>query len=180
MARRLQQQGEIVAFLGMIDAFYAGGVRPPLRRELARHARRLARRFRFLREQVEHATAGGRISFVLDRAEALAERTRHRLELRVYCWHLSNERTPPASLCQLRYANTTALRAYVPGPYHGDIDLFRIADNRPDDPSMGWAGLVDGKIRVHDSPGHHRGILAEPAYRLMAAQVRECMRAVQA
>ena len=71
-------------------------------------------------------------------------------------------------------ANKEALRGYVPGPYPGRLVLFR-ADRLParhhGDRYLGWAGLADGGIEVHEIPGDEPTILEERPSRLLAERL---------
>jgi len=76
---------------------------------------------------------------------------------------------PDLELAELRRlferfrANHYALYTYEPGPYAGEVILFRGAESRQrdEDPTLGWGGLVSGPLRVLDLPGGHYTILRE-------------------
>jgi thioesterase domain-containing protein len=44
-----------------------------------------------------------------------------------------------------------------------------------DDPFLGWKGLAAGGIDVHHVPADHFTILREPAVRVLAEKLRECL-----
>ncbi len=83
----------------------------------------------------------------------------------------------PARLRAIRYANVHARDSYVPGPYGGHLVLFRTRAPRAgvlDTPSMGWEGLVPG-VELHDVPGTHYNLFAEPQIGILGAAMRECL-----
>jgi natural product biosynthesis luciferase-like monooxygenase protein len=59
------------------------------------------------------------------------------------------------------------------------VTLFR-AGKQPlgivPDPTLGWGGLLDGHLEIHEiPPAHHQNILKEPAVRLLAQQLTACL-----
>jgi amino acid adenylation domain-containing protein len=54
------------------------------------------------------------------------------------------------------------------------VTLFR-ASKQPlgivPDPTLGWNGLLNGHLEVHEIPAHHQNILKEPAVRVLAQQL---------
>jgi thioesterase domain-containing protein len=77
-------------------------------------------------------------------------------------------------------AHTVAQQRYRPGPFHGDLTLFR-ATERPEDEAgldeaLGWSGLVTGNIRIVPAPGRHEHLMVEPAVTVIAEEVRSVLR----
>jgi thioesterase domain-containing protein len=69
--------------------------------------------------------------------------------------------------------NHVAELAYVPRPYRGSMVLFR-ADDLYDDPYLGWDGLADQGIEVHEIAGDHlnqRTLMHEPYIAQVAARL---------
>lgn len=58
------------------------------------------------------------------------------------------------------------------------MTLFR-ASNQPlgihPDPALGWGPLVDGGLEIHEVPGHHGSIVAEPYVRTLAQKITACI-----
>jgi thioesterase domain-containing protein/acyl-CoA synthetase (AMP-forming)/AMP-acid ligase II len=90
-------------------------------------------------------------------------------------------------------ANFRAIGGYRPGPIPGDMAVIRTEGQYPpeffefetadalNDPTLGWGGLVQGKVEVRRMPGDHMAML-QPANlpsmtRLMADLVREALAA---
>jgi amino acid adenylation domain-containing protein len=59
--------------------------------------------------------------------------------------------------------NLVALSRYEPGPYPGQIELFRASDTAARRPDPGWAGLAHGGATIHEIPGDHYSIVRSPA-----------------
>ncbi len=90
--------------------------------------------------------------------------------------------SPNLELAELRrlferfQANRRALSSYrEPYDYGGEIHLFRAADHLAitgnENPTMGWGGLLNGRVRIFDVPGDHRTIVKRGA-EAMAAHLR--------
>ncbi len=80
----------------------------------------------------------------------------------------------------LSIANRTRLAAghYLPQTYSGDVHLFRCRDEiAPEllncsDPVLGWAPLVKGSLEVHFISGHHQSLVQQPNVGEVAAILR--------
>jgi len=73
-----------------------------------------------------------------------------------------------------------AYRAYQPQPYPGPISLFRAEGagfeaELGDD--LGWGRLTPRPVEVHEVPGGHVTLLAEPNVAVLAARLRACLEA---
>jgi amino acid adenylation domain-containing protein len=73
-------------------------------------------------------------------------------------------------------ANTRAVRGYVPGRYAGRVTLFQ-AGEQPND--LGWSEISDGPVEIHTVPATHLTMLAEPAVKRLAQQIRARLEDVQ-
>jgi len=51
--------------------------------------------------------------------------------------------------------------------------MFRVPHMRPSSVMMGWSGVMQGAVEIHDVPFHARGPLAEPIAPLVAAHLRQ-------
>jgi len=72
-------------------------------------------------------------------------------------------------------ANARAYRSYRPQPYPGPISLFRAADTELDPdlgPDLGWGRLTPQPAEVHELPGGHVTLMAEPHVAALAARLR--------
>ena len=71
-----------------------------------------------------------------------------------------------------------AYRSYRPHPYPGPVTLFRAADFDfgPDlGRDLGWGRLTPDPVAVHEVPGGHVTLLAEPNVAVLAARLRACL-----
>jgi thioesterase domain-containing protein len=60
-------------------------------------------------------------------------------------------------------ANRGALSTYEARPYHGELHLFRAIDQPMaiEAPGLGWEELVNGGLRIFETPGDHHSILRQ-------------------
>jgi thioesterase domain-containing protein len=71
-----------------------------------------------------------------------------------------------------------ALRAYRPGVYPGFLTLFRTTSHSADMATAGargWDELAAGGVQVHDVPGTHQTVMAEPCVRTLAQELQRCI-----
>jgi thioesterase domain-containing protein len=76
-------------------------------------------------------------------------------------------------------AHHRALTNYRPQPYPGPITLIRAGTLplfSPPEYDLGWGRIATGRLDIKVIPGAHDNILAEPRVRLLAAQLRACLR----
>jgi thioesterase domain-containing protein len=188
MARQLQEQGQEVAMLALIDA----GVPHP--------------------QETEHNWAVLLSIFAYDlgltgekykRPPSFTPRPQM-VELRELWVAAKREGVVPSvmTLVEFRnlfdlfkiYANT--LRRYSPGQFRGKITLFSpgenyehlifSADNTPEDqrrdrldPSKGWGSLATEGVEVHHLPGNHFSMLHEPNVQVLGERIRQCVEEVR-
>jgi len=68
---------------------------------------------------------------------------------------------------------------YVPASYGGRIVVFRARrqpHNRIRDLHLGWSKLARGGVDVHFIPGDHGNVFKEPHVQGLAAQLKKCLR----
>jgi amino acid adenylation domain-containing protein len=66
------------------------------------------------------------------------------------------------------------LRAYLPRFYPGRLSVFRAAEGRIDDPSLGWRNLASA-VDVHAVPGdHHSCLSVAENIRVFAERLKSC------
>ena len=101
---------------------------------------------------------------------------KHRLLLRVdrLFW--------PEVIRRVHRTGYRATTAYTARPYPGTATLFR-ATEQPhgicEDRTLGWGPLVQGGLRIYDTPGHHGAIVREPRARGLAQQLTDALNAAQ-
>jgi len=160
MARRLEQEGEQIALLGILDTWVLENtynkflyVEYYVRRLRSFQRSDLKEKLSFLKAKVttrkdsDKRPAGG----VADSAA-------------------SNRRNP--------------MRAYFPGPgfvprtYNNRINVFRVRRqplNRIRDPQLGWGKLTTAGVDVHIIPGNHETVLRAPSVGGLAEELKKCL-----
>nr|WP_279637144.1 non-ribosomal peptide synthetase [Corallococcus praedator] len=169
MARQLEQQGEQVEQLLLIDA-YAFDQRP----SEAVGADWIAARFveftaQLLGLPVPELMAGGEPTseaVLLDRLLELGRSTG------VLPQGLGSEQLH--TLYRVYESNLRALWKYTPGRYGGRVTLLRASETQvPTGADGGWAALATGGVEVHEIPGDHHSILRTPALDVLAEKIRQ-------
>jgi thioesterase domain-containing protein len=173
MARQLEQQGETVDLLVLIDSFAPGGEGRQERvadgELVALFAYDVARLFGIdllaLPPHFEQLAAGDALSWLSVEAKRLGL-------------------LPPglgSDELEQRFAvfqsNFRALERYSGGPCSAPLVLFKAAEPltataRPD-PDLGWGRLLQRPMQVHALPGDHYTLLQQPHVQSLAALLRE-------
>jgi thioesterase domain-containing protein len=174
MARLLQQRGEKVALLALLETV----AMPPGLLNLAYYRHRLrcflgmtpARWSVYFREKIRYS-----------REARIANRMRFR--------QVENGVSPEGEIRDPRLArlehvyntNLKALKEYRSSYYNGKVTLFNAVERDPAviaDPQYGWVGLAR-EIEVHQVPGDHDSMLSEPNVSALAARLSECLQRAQ-
>jgi thioesterase domain-containing protein len=90
--------------------------------------------------------------------------------------------TQEHALRVVQLANRRALSAYELHPYPGRVTLFRAEgpDNAsPFGAESGWTEFAKGGIQIHQIPGEHQKIFAQPNVRTLAEKLDACLRSSQ-
>jgi amino acid adenylation domain-containing protein len=185
MAQRLQQAGERVALLAFFDT--AGPGYP----EFLSTTSRWQKRLNHLQYRASLHWGNFRASTGRQKWEYIREKAK-RAQFRVV-WHVKRirrrwekrwtEMSLPKAIVQTKKSTEDAVSRYVFQPYPGSAVLFRAMQQPPGiryDRSLGWAPYVQGGLEIHDTPGHHGAIVREPRSRVLAQQLQDCLRRIQA
>jgi len=84
----------------------------------------------------------------------------------------------PRPVKQVRKALRSASDAYVPQPYSGKITYFRPVQKSlftSDLPAAGYAELAAGGLDIHEIPGSHDNLMAEPQVIVLAERLKACL-----
>jgi amino acid adenylation domain-containing protein len=155
MARMLEQQGETVEQLVLIDA-YAFDQRPPE----PVGAEWIAARFveftaRLLGVSVPESVSGAGEAALLDGLLDAGRREG------VLPQGIGAEQLH--ALYRVYASNLRALWGYTPGAYGGCVTLLRASETQvPTGPDGGWAPVSAGGVTVHQLPGDHHSVLQAP------------------
>jgi amino acid adenylation domain-containing protein len=79
------------------------------------------------------------------------------------------------------YANSQAVLDYVPQAYSSRIHLFRTTAQSSigEDPSLSWDRLAEGGTQIHHLPGNHLTMLRKPHIQVLASQLKACINKAQ-
>ncbi len=179
MAQQLYRQGEEPALVALFDTLAPHLLKrraqmPPIRRGIYHLFRR-----------VEHHLGSlwmlppeGRLAYVRAKVSNAAIETREILGER--CGGLLGAvgQPLPKGVLETKYSIQDTETRYVPRIYPGRVTLFR-AEKRElglgSDPTLGWAALAAGGVEVHEVPGYHGAIIAEPRVRFLAEPLIACL-----
>ena len=178
VARQLENQGDEVAFLGMIDTFAPGyEPRPRLRTpsllyQLYIHCFNLAR-----------VKPRRKLGYVLQRIKEIIPKfiwTRLNKSTLLIDDSLHNElpeiyRNLPIYRT-IKQANYKACNSYrLDWHYSGKISLYRSIE-RPttvrDYPSLGWDQVTNQEIEIYEIPGHHNTMVHEPNVQILGREIQ--------
>ncbi len=155
MARQLTAMGKDVGVLALLDCYnnaWAAGI--GLRARSGYRIDLLRKRLRYQRRNMRKTGLGGAARYLRAKFADLFR-----------TWRQRTQRLP------IRDAATQ----YVPRVWLGSLVLFRVEEPRVEGynyPDMGWRGLAQGGIVIHDIPGSHIVMLSEPNVQLIAERLR--------
>ena len=157
MARRLEQAGQEVALLGILDTWVMENTLN-------------------YRWYLEHYT--GRLVWLKglgfrDQISFLKKKTKSALKNMISLSSTSESSRNPIH------------DIYFPGPdfvpkvYEGRIEVFRVSQqprHRIKDEQLGWGKLASGGVGVHFIPGVHTSVLKEPNVQGLANELKKCLK----
>jgi thioesterase domain-containing protein len=169
MARQLEQQGETVSTLALIDSSFADPVPPEwVDDEAAAISGAFANTLPITVEELRQVPAEQRMQHALSVAAGQTSRpdVTNVEDLRrlvtLYRRH---------AVALLRYRDNTH------EPYGGDTVVIRGEWAEHPDEDLGWGpAVVEGRLTVIESPGDHRSLLAEPHVGALAERLVLAMR----
>jgi phthiocerol/phenolphthiocerol synthesis type-I polyketide synthase E len=160
MAKKLEDQGQEVAWLGMIQArhtsYWQSRDQAPT---VQRLAWRVADRTSFESQSIAELEGKAKLQYITEKARRTAMRSMARV---------SADRPRGALVTELAAANACgrahldAYWSYDPGPYDGRVAFVR-ATNQPSgvqpDPTLGWGPLLKGEVELYEIPAFHGNII---------------------
>jgi aspartate racemase len=147
MAVRLEEQGEPVALLGVLDTFVMENT---------------YNYFWYIEHYLERAKFWLRLP-TKDKFNFISSRWRKALPKR---------RSPDSVLRQVYFPSAD----FQPKTYRGRVAVFRVSKqprNRVSDPKLGWGQLAKGGVDIRVIPGTHETLLREPHVRVLASELRQ-------
>lgn len=199
IAQQLQQSGETVALVALIDA---ADVAAPKR--IGRVAGQRLKSFSSSFSQEQPLPLYQRLGSIVTKVsqkvtnliayevKSRSLKLQNTVQMKLLRYYLDRGQTPPQFLQNLtvRQVYTFAEQSYAPqGVFQGEVALFRatagtgpIADEPwievYSDPLFGWEKRVTGGVKVFDIPGGHSSMLQEPNVQVMAEQMQAYIDAV--
>ena len=173
MARQLREAGETVALVAMLDARtlqFERAHRDSMGAQMA------------ARQDVGRLVGNTKGLSWRDRVRYVGNKARTR-SVRYGCLLLSRlgVRTLPSALKVAWDVNLMAFQEYRPAVSAGRLVLFRATEqdfaSGPKD--LGWGGLFEGGVEIHEVESDHERIFLQPALGVLAGLVGEALRAAQ-
>ncbi|WP_414544489.1 amino acid adenylation domain-containing protein [Nostoc sp. CCY0012] len=182
MAQQLHQQGQEIGLLVIIDTpapIHAGVIEP------IDDARWLVKR-----SQVLERFFGKKISVDYTELQQLEPEAQFNYFLeklrRVNLIPPDAGRNMIRRIIEVQKASHQALINYVPQVYSGKITLLRASEMVAEDsggvfaqsfqkPALGWGELTTQPIEIHEVPGDHVTMLAEPHVQVLAEKLKCCL-----
>ncbi|HEY9734726.1 MAG TPA: thioesterase domain-containing protein, partial [Trichocoleus sp.] len=180
MAQQLQQAGETVSLLAILDSPAPAADASPS----------LGKRLKFLLGTAVWSTLPflldyGAIATTLTTPNHQPRRGFKRWLARQHGGAIANLLPPESRLklldeaailriLKVFYANSQAAYRYQPQPYSGPVTLFKAAeqpDFGPKDPTLGWDRLTES-VQVHTVPGNHLSMMKPPQVEMLAEQLQ--------
>ncbi len=164
MSQQLQQQGQEVALLALMDSW------APV------HIPEQDDAMLLVQFAQEH---GLRISA----DELLQRHPDEQLTYLVEQAHVARVLPPGVGIEQARRLlhiyknNVRAIRSYLPQLNPCRITLFRASEHLTEtrDPASGWSGLTVQEMKIYDVPGNHCSMNLEPHVRILAERLQNCI-----
>jgi thioesterase domain-containing protein/acyl carrier protein len=178
MAQQLRAAGEQVALVVLFDTYNRG-----------RHDS-LAERIKLHLRARERSSPGEKLRCLMRRArdelrDILVKSHKYAQNLVHRSRQLNGAQasTEPRGLRVVQLANRRSLAAYKLRAYPGHITFFRA--ETPDEahgyaPDCGWLRFAKGGIEIHEVPGEHQTIFAQPNVSVLAEKLNACIRAALA
>ncbi|WP_071191495.1 non-ribosomal peptide synthetase [Trichormus sp. NMC-1] len=111
--------------------------------------------------------------------EKINRRIQDRITETVYQFYVKRNLPLPHTLRHLavRDAIVHAYRNYCPTVYAGKVTFFRAVDQSQEyaDYLQRWEEIAAGGLEIHDIPGNHDSIMAEPHVSVLAQKLRDCL-----
>jgi aspartate racemase len=152
MARKLQETGEQVGVLALLDTKIDG----PTDSSVA--ARAFSRWLRTTDFNVRYAFHIGLGRFLTQKVKNFGMR------VNIRTWMMKHRAGLTPGTLNAEEAFLLALRHYRPRPLEGNAILFRAKNEllRLPDPTLGWGALIQGQLNILEVSGDHDTILQEP------------------
>ena len=170
MARQLEEQGQVVTLLAMLDT--------PARAHRNMRGSRFVQRLSRVRVHAKALlTKRNRLVYLRKKLRIVRRSLEAPLWGLLMQWYHRGGWLP-RPLRNIKYANRHARRHYVLRPYSGRVALFRVhpqPGQHIHDPLLGWGSLATGHLELHEVPGAHSTMVFEPHVRQLAHELTRCL-----
>ncbi len=174
MARELAAQGVPPALVAVMDASLPGSTR-----HVAAQAQAATLAGNLRRQGVAYLVRKARLKRLY-----WTKKIVHQAQLVMASRYRKRGAPLPANLryAQIEAAHLSALAGHTFMPYAGDIMLLRaisrgyegvVSLSEAEDPTLGWGGIVRGRLEIRDVPANHLNMLLEPNVREVARVLME-------
>ena len=189
IAQQLQRQGEKIALLALLDTGAPDYPKMlPDTTAFRLKVYQLIRRAQHHKDSLKAFIAKEKADYVLAKLRKVKLKYRRKVRdsykkaARKFYGVTKGTNSIPTSYIQIEDLIWKAGQKYSPEVYPGNMTLFR-ASIQPlgiqPDPTLGWECFVEGEIEMHEVPGHHGSIVAEPYVRILAEKLRGCLESVR-
>jgi oxalate---CoA ligase len=179
MACQIRAKGEPVALLALLDCYnHAWAGRSRLLVKAAYRFGLLQKRFSYNARNLRDAGLTGAAGYLRPRFAAFLKTTRERCVERVHRLAVRAGLRLRGRLSDPRLVIRHAAAHYVPPQWPGRLELFRVQEPRVDAydyPELGWQGKAAGGVGIHDVPGSHLAMLAEPNVQFVVEGLLGCL-----
>jgi thioesterase domain-containing protein len=187
MAQQLYAQGETVELLTIFDAFPPKMIAPSSAGvnflSLVKTKSRISKYTLYLMDMIQRNHRNFNNLTLQQQMIAIWEKINRRIQDRitetVYQFYVKRNQSLPHTLRHLvvRDAIIHAYRNYCPTVYAGKVTFFRAVDQSQEfaDYLQRWEELAAGGLEIHDIPGNHDSIMAEPHVSVLAEKLRDCL-----
>jgi amino acid adenylation domain-containing protein len=182
MAHQLQETGEKVAMLAMIEPPHAGNYASSRASLILRPVYRIIERIDYEFNTLRRIGTRDKLSHLSRKFKTAITRTQVNIEKMIESLlaklHLHVPHSRTYMLNALHEAHEKALLSYNPRPYKGRVAIFR-ASKQPlgiyHDPSLGWSTLIKDEVELHEIPGHYLNAFIEPSVHILGAKIKICL-----
>ncbi|BAZ34002.1 amino acid adenylation (plasmid) [Cylindrospermum sp. NIES-4074] len=194
MARQLQDQGHRVALVALIDSYSPKSLQSK-NNSISKNSSFLQKyKHNILRRETSlllsdiiiflstsQFSAQEKLSYVIETMKKVWEKIENKLDTILYKLYHPNRDFLPYTARQalVKEAARQAIINYNPQIYQNKVTLFR-ASETPNEYHLGWQDLATGGLEIHEVPGDHRTIIAEPNIRILAENLNSCIEQTQA
>jgi thioesterase domain-containing protein/acyl carrier protein len=183
MAQQLQEQGEKVALLAMIQTRHREYFKYlPNITVFHRLIYRLIDRIDYEMSNFLAQEPKAKLPHIVQRAQRIRVIVQAKMEKVIQALlaklHLSIPHSMTYTLEALAEVHNKAYFDYEPHPYYGRVAIFG-ATKQPrgiqPDPTLGWGGLIKDELETYEVTAYHKTIVQEPQVQVLVKLLKACL-----